>query len=478
MRRLAIALVATLAATRALAAHIVIQNGDPAGQGFNDATPAQPAGGNNGTTLGQQRLNAFQRAADLWGGILESKIDIVISASFAPINETPGCDDSGGILGSAGPTRMVFNFENAPKQNVAYPIALANKFAGRDLAPEIADISARFNSLVDDATCLGTRGWYYGLDGNHGDDIDLVVVLLHEFGHGLGVSGNVNLKSGALFNSVPSQYEIHTLDTTTGLRWDQMTNEQRLTSITSTNHLVWDGDSVRAAAAKLLGPVTTLTVTAPAAIARDFDIGFADFGARADLTALSGRLAEAKDAANADGPSTTDGCTAYTNASSVAGNIALVDRGTCRFAVKARRAQAAGARAILVADNNANTCIPPGMTGVDAEDITIPVISVTQFDGVLLRAQLSAGIDATLRVDTTRRAGANAEGNMLLYAPCKLSEGSSVYHWDTSATPNLLMEPNINGDLRHGVDITLNQLIDIGWVESPRTGRRILIRGK
>ena len=45
------------------AATITILNNDAAGVGFNDATPAAPVGGNSGTTLGQQRLIAFQAAA-------------------------------------------------------------------------------------------------------------------------------------------------------------------------------------------------------------------------------------------------------------------------------------------------------------------------------------------------------------------------------------------------------------------------------
>ena len=40
-------------------ATITIQNNDAAGTGFNDNTPAAPVGGNAGTTVGQQRLNAF-----------------------------------------------------------------------------------------------------------------------------------------------------------------------------------------------------------------------------------------------------------------------------------------------------------------------------------------------------------------------------------------------------------------------------------
>ena len=51
---------------------ITIVNGNAAGVGFNDPTPVAPVGGNPGTTLGQQRLNAFQYAASIWGATLDS----------------------------------------------------------------------------------------------------------------------------------------------------------------------------------------------------------------------------------------------------------------------------------------------------------------------------------------------------------------------------------------------------------------------
>lgn len=45
--------------------------------------------------------------------------------------------------------------------------------------------------------------------------------------------------------------------------------------------------------------------------------------------------------------------------------------------------------------------------------------------------------------------------------------GSSVSHFDTSAFPNQLMEPAINGDLTHEVtipnDLTFQLFKDIGW---------------
>ncbi|HEX7420925.1 MAG TPA: PA domain-containing protein, partial [Thermoanaerobaculia bacterium] len=223
----------------------------------------------------------------------------------------------------------------------------------------------------------------------------------------------------------------------------------------------------------------TLTVSAPSAIARNFDIGTAAFGPDVNHTSLTGKMVAANDAANTDGPTTTDGCSAYTNADAIKGNIALVDRGTCTFVTKADNAQVAGAIALVVADNRRDTCIPPGMGGTDTT-ITIPIISVGQDDGAALRAQLASGVSATLRVDPTQMAGATNTGLLRLYAPCTVSAGSSVFHWDVSAFPNLLMEPNINGDLTHGVDVTINQLIDIGWslaANGPPSGRRTLKRG-
>ena len=476
MRRVALVLLALIIAMPVFAkAKITIVNADAAGQGFNDPTPAAPVGGNPGTTLGQQRLNAFQFAADTWGNLLNSNVEIVVSATFAPINRGT---DSCNILGQAGPADFVLNFDNAPKQGVWYPVALANALAGRDLRPNVPDINAQFNSLIDTDQCTNGK-WYYGLDNNHGNDkVDLVVVLLHELAHGLGVSGTTNTATGTDTQGFPSIHELHTFDTTAGLRWDQMTNTQRRNSALNTGRLVWDGPSTRLNVNEVLGNPTTLTVTAPSAIARNYDIGTAAFGAAAATAALTGTIVPAADPADAAGPTTTDGCSPYTNASAISGNIALVDRGTCTFVIKAQNAQAAGARGLVIVDNRRDTCVPPGMSGDDVT-ITIPVISVTQDDGTAIRNAASS-VSAMLRIDPSTLAGASETGMLRLYAPCTLSSGSSVFHWDVAAFPNLLMEPAINNDLGHGVDVTLNQLIDIGWSRSadsgPPSGRRMLKR--
>jgi hypothetical protein len=69
----------------------------------------------------------------------------------------------------------------------------------------------------------------------------------------------------------------------------------------------------------------------------------------------------------------------------------------------------------------------------------------------------------TLGVDLTLRSGADASGRALLDATNPLIAGSTINHWDPIAFPDLLMEPNINGDLPHDVDLTLPLFLDIGW---------------
>src|SRR5262245_49296319 len=164
---LAVALGLAVAPSVFAGANIVIQNNDAAGVGFNDPTPAAPVGGNSGTTVGQQRLIAFQFAASVWGATLDSVPTITIQASWAALPCTP----TSGTLGSAGTINIFRNFPNAPFPNTWYGGALANKLAGSDLNAN-AEINAQFNLSVGSASCLTASPWYYGLDNNHGNGTD------------------------------------------------------------------------------------------------------------------------------------------------------------------------------------------------------------------------------------------------------------------------------------------------------------------
>ena len=119
------ALLCALPVAAQAAAVITIINADAPGEGFNDPTPATPVGGNPGTTVGEQRLRMFQFAADRWGALLDSSVEIQIQANFDPLT----CTATSAVLGSAGAFTVSADFPNAPETGVWFPGALANKLA-------------------------------------------------------------------------------------------------------------------------------------------------------------------------------------------------------------------------------------------------------------------------------------------------------------------------------------------------------------
>jgi hypothetical protein len=438
----------TLAARPLSAANIVIVTTDPAGTGLNDPTPVAPVGGNAGTTLGQQRLIVFQQAAAFWGGLLTSTVTIRVSASFAPLT----CSATTGVLGSTYAYSVYYDFSGAPVAGTWYVKALANKFAGSDLDSTNVDMVAQFNSSLGQTGCLTGTSFYLGLDNLHGSNVNFLTVALHEFAHGLGFVSVVN-SSGAFQGGMPAIFDRFIYDDTLGQTWDKLTSAQRATSQVNTGNLTWSGAAANSFAASYLGLRRRLLVTAPAAAAGAYSVGTASFGPALSNPGVTGQIVAALYG------SATDGCSAIT--SSISGKIALMDRGSCNFTIKVKNAQNAGAIGAVIADNTVEGLF--GMSGTDAT-ITIPSVLVTMGDGATLRTTLPAS--ANLGTDATLLAGADAAGRMLLYAPNPRESGSSVSHFDTSAFPNLLMEPNISSDLPIGVDATLPLFNDIGWFAS------------
>jgi hypothetical protein len=439
-------------------ASFVIINLNAPGVGFNDPAPRPPVGGNTGTTLGEQRLIAFQYAASLWSKRLDSSVPIRIQAQFTALGPN--------VLGSAGAINgIIATFPDGTQ--IIYHPALANSLTGVDLLPTQNDIAANFSSDFD---------FYLGLDGNHGAKVDLVAVLLHEFAHGLGFAQYGNVSNGAL-PSLPNGpgladvYNSFLLDTSTGKYWVQMTNAQRVAAASRFARIVLDAPGVKAALPSVLSfGSPELQVKQPAAIAASLQFGTAVFGPRVGSPNVSAPVVAAIDAADGFGPATTDGCSALSNSAAVAGKIALVERGTCGFVVKARNATEAGAVGVIIYNNAANVAAaPPSMAddGVNGAFVTVPTVSVTRADGLTIVGQLANGVVAGLTVDPTIRAGADAAGRPRVYAPFPISPGSSISHYDTIAFRNLLMEPAINGDLTHQLkapfDLTFELLHDEGW---------------
>lgn len=470
-RAVAIALIVaglgmTLPATTHAAATIVILNTNAAGVGFNDATPAAPVGGNPGTTLGQQRLNAFQEAANIWGATLNSAVTIVIDSAFVGLT----CTATSAVLGSATPISVRRNFPNAPFANTWYHIALGNALAGDDPLPLTADIQARFNINLGTTGCLTGVPFYLGLDGNHGPGVDLVAVLLHEFGHGLGFSTTTSGTTGNVFSGSVSAYDHFLLDTTTGLDWVTMTPAQRVASAINTRRLVWTGPNVTAAVPIVLQSGTPeLAATAPAGLVGTYLVGPSAFGPPLTGAGTSGQLMPVVDQADGTGLACTP--LSAPNTLAVNGKIALIDRGTCTFPEKVKNAQNAGAIGVLIADNVAGSP-PPGLGGADPT-IVIPSVRITQADGATFKSALrfrsrtASGVFVTMRLNLAVYSGADPLGRALMYTPNPFQGGSSVSHWDTIMFPNQLMEPAINGDLTHSVilpqDMTFAMLRDLGW---------------
>ena len=464
---LSVLLLALSAAPASARATITILNADGANEGFNDPTPAAPVGGNPGTTIGAQRLIAFQFAADIWGAALDSNVPIVVQSNFDPLF----CDATSAVLGSAGTAYIVSDFGGVPPfpgsefANIWYHGALADKRAGAELNPGAPDVSAQFNSNLGKTGCLTGFGFYLGLDNNHGARPDLVTTLLHEFGHGLGFSQFASVATGVETGNQSDVFARNLLDRTQGRTWDQMTDAQRGASAINFSRVVWLGSEVtNAASSLLLRGAATLRVNSPASVAGRDPIGVAQFGAPLSTTPVTGTLVAAIDASNASGISTFDACTALTNAGAVNGRIALIDRGSCSFTVKVKNAQTAGAIGVVIADN-VSEAPPPDMPGVDGT-IVIPSVSVIRSDGAALRAALGVGVNVSMLIDNVLRQGTDELDRVRLFAPDPIVNGSSISHFDTVATPNLLMEPILSGDLAHGVegtDLTLAAMRDVGW---------------
>jgi hypothetical protein len=223
---------------------ITIVNNDAAGEGFNDATAKSAEGGNTAATLGGQRLKLFNFAADIWGAFLDTNVQIKVSARFDPL--TP-CSSSGGVLGAAGAMTVARDFANAEFPETWYHIALANKRAGRDLNGSASEIDTVFNSAVDNG-CLGSvTRFYYGLDNSTpSGTVNLLVVVLHELGHGLGFSSFIEGSNGALMGGYPDIYTRYMYDLTANKHWHQMTDAERRISAVNAGNVFWDGLNVRA----------------------------------------------------------------------------------------------------------------------------------------------------------------------------------------------------------------------------------------
>lgn len=126
----------------------------------------------------EEAKTAIEYALLLWQELITSDIQISVYVTWAPMEEK-------GILAHARAAQLVIenNVPGMPRHRS--PIAIANRTRRIDLRPNFWDIEVTINSNED---------FYFGTDGDCPiTQIDLVTIMLHEMGHGLGFSASARL---------------------------------------------------------------------------------------------------------------------------------------------------------------------------------------------------------------------------------------------------------------------------------------------
>lgn len=121
--------------------------------------------------------NAFEYAVSIWETLIVSDIPIYMEANWTSMSE--------GALGSYTPNSFYLgNHVNGMIAKAYYPGPLAEKLLKKEITGEHEpDFSTDFNKSAN---------WYYGTNGAApADKYDLVSVVLHEIGHGLGFIGTM-----------------------------------------------------------------------------------------------------------------------------------------------------------------------------------------------------------------------------------------------------------------------------------------------
>lgn len=447
-----------ITASPAQAATFTIENADPPNEGFNDPNPPpnnNQIGNNPGATLGELRLNVFQAAADRWGEFLQSDVTIIVRATFGAF---AGCNP----LGQAGPAFSHSDFPEAPLPNTRYAIALANALAGSDREPGNHDINAEFNAKLDDGSCFAPGGWYYGLDDNVPQGAAaLFPVVLHELGHGLGFSSEI-MQSGAFLNAIPSAFSRNIFDLETGEKFTDMTDLERQVASLNDPHLVWDGPEVTKDRHLWLDPAPELEINLPPEISGVFEaVRGEEPGSVIPQSGITGGVIE--------GTTLVPGniCETFPAGIDFEQNIVLFDvpppqsQGGCSVIFPALFAQRRNAAAVLFANT-----VDEGFPDVSGQflppSVNIPYIGVEKAVADDLRSVDLSTTDATIRNSPDRFIGEN-QGQVRLYAPGQYEPGSSVSHFTSDATPDLLMEPRLGTQAFDQIDLTVPAFQDIGW---------------
>jgi subtilisin family serine protease len=134
------------------------------------------------------------------------------------------------------------------------------------------------------------------------------------------------------------------------------------------------------------------------------ELGTASFGDKGEFSISSNDTELVYPAEN------QDGCDEFVDTVDFTGKAVIIDRGGCGFSEKALNAQKSGAKLVIVA-NNADGAAPGMSGGPEASEVTIPVVSVTQDVGQLLKDALAKNEqpEYSMKLELIVQAGAIAD---------------------------------------------------------------------
>ncbi|MEO7936049.1 MAG: PA domain-containing protein [Dokdonella sp.] len=462
---MALALLLAIGATQAFAANVTIVNADQPGVGLNDNTPATPVGGNAGVTLGQQRMNLVQHAATIWGARLVSAVPIRFSVQFAGAFSCAQNPNDFVYLAFSGPNAYYTGNPPLPPNPNLYPAALRNAIVGTVADPSTPEAFLRISPLMDSQSgCLtGTTGFWYGTNPDirptDPSKFPLLPLVLHEMAHGLGFVQNHNLQNGSGFPPYYYTFDKGVFDNTLQKFWYQMTDNQILQSAVNDPNVIWKGANVDAAKATWLRKPLRMRIGATVQAGEVLQAFYGDLLPSAGLSSMVAVVSDGS--ANA-----AEGCNTLINAGQVQGRIAIVNRGTCGFGVKTRNAEQAGAIAVLILNNRAETPGDPlPVAGGFDYTIRVPTATVAYQAGQNLLSQLSGSPNTVVTIESIPGSGLIGiqTGFMRMHAPATISQGSSISHFTIDTGGPLLMQPEISPVVFDRLDMTPELLRDIGW---------------
>ena len=191
--------------------------------------------------------------------------------------------------------------------------------------------------------------------------------------------------------------------TSTGASGDQVRAEAQDGSGTNNANFATppDGGNGRMQMYRWNNGSTDLVTVLNGSAAGGFEAAQAGFGPGLDTLPLTADLVIVDDGTF----NGSQGCNSLTNGAALAGNIALIDRGSCEFGLKVLNAEQAGAIAAIVCNNQPTGLVNMGAGAVGGQ-VTIPSVFMTQADCQAIKVDLNNGMNVQVNLQVPVQTGA------------------------------------------------------------------------